>query len=157
MAGPVEVSVLVRSGERERRRTVREAVRAAHAAAAVLRRRLPPLSIAVVGDRRMRRLNRDYHGVDATTDVLAFPLDDAAAGPAGEVVVCAAVAARAGPRHGHPPRWELLLYVVHGVLHLLGESDARPAAAQRMRRLERRALARLGYDPGIRHLGASDA
>jgi probable rRNA maturation factor len=157
MHGPVEVSVLVRRGPRERRATGRDAARAARAAATVLRRRLPPLSIAVVGDRRMRRLNRDYHGVDATTDVLAFPLEDSrggAAGPAGEVIVCAPVAARAGRRHGHPARWELLLYVVHGVLHLLGESDARPAAALRMRRLERRALRSIGYDPGTQHVHA---
>jgi len=159
--GPVDVTILVRRAGAAKQRLTRDIVRAAHAAATVRRKRLPSLSIVVVGDRRMRALNRDFHDVDATTDVLAFPhraddepddLGAEARGTQGEVIVCAPVAARQGPRHGVDPRWELLLYVVHGVLHLLGEEDHQPAAAARMRRLERRALQLAGYDLGEGHL-----
>lgn len=34
------------------------------------------VSVAIVGDRRMKTLNRTYRGIDATTDVLSFPLND---------------------------------------------------------------------------------
>ncbi|MBI3560006.1 rRNA maturation RNase YbeY [Candidatus Gottesmanbacteria bacterium] len=39
-------------------------------------RRSAEVSVAIVGDRRMRELNRTYRNVDATTDVLSFPLND---------------------------------------------------------------------------------
>lgn len=34
------------------------------------------VSVAIVGDRRMKELNRTYRGIDSTTDVLSFPLND---------------------------------------------------------------------------------
>lgn len=147
-AGPrparVEIAVAVRCAPRARASLERELRRAVAAACAVGRRAVPSLSIAVVGDRRMRRLNRDYHGVDSTTDVLAFPLADERGGADGEIVVCAAVARREARRRGLDPTTELLLYAVHGTLHLLGEDDRARAAARRMRRLETAALARIG-------------
>lgn len=124
---------------------VREAV---VAAARVLRRRPPRLSVAIVGDRLMRRLNRDFHATDRTTDVLAFPLDDElvglAEGPEAEIVVCAPQARREARYRGLAYEVELLLYVVHGVLHLLGEDDGDPEGAARMRRLEMRAMDAIG-------------
>jgi probable rRNA maturation factor len=129
-------------------RMLRDAALAATAGRKALR-----LSIVVVGDRRMRRLNRDFHAVDETTDVLAFPLETTAPGGVdGEVIVCAPVARREARARGLPFATELTLYVVHGVLHLLGEDDAAPADARRMRRLERATLARLGIALPKSHL-----
>ena len=127
---------------------IEEAVRAA---ARRLRRAAPELSVAVVGDHRMRRLNREYHAVDSTTDVLAFPLDDGP-GPSGEVIVCAPCASRRARSRNIDPLAELLLYVVHGTLHLLGELDASREQAARMRRLEREVLAGVGLTLPIEHL-----
>lgn len=39
-------------------------------------RRDTEVSVSIIGDRRMRELNRTYRNVDATTDVLSFPLND---------------------------------------------------------------------------------
>ncbi len=131
-----------------RRRLIALFSRGIASAARTLRRAAPEISIAVLGDAAMRRVNRDFHRADCTTDVLAFPLDDAAAGRgragAGEVIVCAPFAAREAAARGIPWSSELVLYVVHGTLHLMGEDDRTIAAALRMRRLETRALARLG-------------
>jgi probable rRNA maturation factor len=86
------------------------------------------LSIACVGIRRMRRLNRDYHHVDAVTDVLAFDL--ALPGTmtrgylCGEVVVAPAVAAQRAPTYRQTYQDELMTYIVHGILHLLGYTDS---------------------------------
>ncbi|MFH0944048.1 MAG: rRNA maturation RNase YbeY [Planctomycetota bacterium] len=118
--------------------------RAVQAAARAVNRRTPELSVAVVGDRRMRRLNREFHGVDATTDVLAFPLEGQP-GPSGEIIVSAACARRRARSRDLSPVTELLLYVVHGALHLLGESDSCREGASRMRHLERTALSRIGH------------
>lgn len=111
------------------------------------------VSVAVIGDHRMRRINRDYHHADETTDVLAFPDDDPSSGFLGEVLVCAPEAFRQADRRSLPPLTELLLYAVHGTLHLLGEEDHTPIFARRMRRLEMRILGMIGYPLPDRHLG----
>jgi probable rRNA maturation factor len=76
------------------------------------------LAVELVGEDRIRELNREHRGKDAPTDVLAFPLDGAGpiAGPRelGDVVIC--------PEHCP----DLTEAAVHGALHLCGhdhESD----------------------------------
>ncbi len=99
------------------------------------------LSVAVVTDDAIRALNRRFLGRDRPTDVLAFPLDEAE----GEVVVSADRAVREAERRGVPPLAELMLYVVHGILHLSGYDDREPAAARRMHAETLRILRRLGH------------
>ncbi len=93
----------------------------------------------------MRALHRAHLGIDAPTDVLAFDLRDDPAAPAveGEVVVSGETAARQAPRFGVTPARELLRYVAHGVLHLVGHDDHDAAGRRRMRRAENRVLARI--------------
>ena len=106
------------------------------------------LSLLLIGDSRMRRLNRRYRGRDAPTDVLAFSLREAG-GPAssllGDVVISlpqASRQARAGRRSLDD---ELATLLIHGVLHLLGYDHERgDREARRMHRKEQaiwRALA----------------
>lgn len=70
------------------------------------------LSVELVGEERIRELNRDHRGKDEPTDVLSFPLDGAgpSAGPRelGDVMIC--------PEH----TIDLTEAAVHGVLHLCG-------------------------------------
>lgn len=123
------------------------AVRLIERAVAAARRQAPgapDVSVAIVGDRTMRRLNAEHHGEPRTTDVLAYPLDPDDEGIGGEVVVCWPEARRQARRRGLDPLDELLLYVVHGVLHLGGGRDDDPTAARRMREQEMAAMARIG-------------
>lgn len=109
------------------------------------------LSVAVVGDATMRRVNREYHDTDAPTDVLAFPL--AGAGDeefAGEVIVSLDTARREAAAHGVETGAELMLYVVHGVLHLCGYDDHSLADARRMHERTLAILEGLGYRNTIR-------
>ncbi len=77
--------------------------------------------IAVVGDKAIRRLNRQFHGVDAPTDVLSFP--SGAHQTLGDIVISYETA-RASARKAHwRTRDELDLLIVHGILHLLGYDD----------------------------------
>jgi probable rRNA maturation factor len=97
------------------------------------------LSLAIVSDPTMRRVNREFHDCDEPTDVLAFPLG--AGGRDGfdaEVVVSLDTARREAAAHGVEPAAELMLYVVHGVLHLTGHDDH---ALEDARRMHARALA----------------
>jgi probable rRNA maturation factor len=97
--------------------------------ARLVARKAPPtratgFSIVLAGDARVRRLNRDFRGKDASTDVLSFPsgvleLPDGTR-PLGEIVISVAQAARQAARAGHSLASELRLLVIHGYLHLLG-------------------------------------
>lgn len=117
--------------------------RAARAAAAAEGARGGSLSIAVVGARRMASLHLRHSGISGPTDVLTFDLSRGNRLD-GEIVVCAAVAARRAAERGIPFASELALYVVHGVLHLCGYDDHTPRGFQRMHAREDEVLARLG-------------
>ncbi|MBI3098708.1 MAG: rRNA maturation RNase YbeY [Planctomycetes bacterium] len=101
-------------------------------------RRTSSLHIVVVDDRAIRRLNRRHLGHDRTTDVIAFPLDgstaplSASSALLGEVYVSATTARREARRRGLPAREELIRYVIHGILHLCGYDDHRPADRKEM-------------------------
>lgn len=102
------------------------------------------LSIALVGDEEMAGLNRRYLGREGVTDVLAFPYESDERSLSGEIIVNAELAEREAAGRSHGPDDELTLYVVHGLLHLLGYDDREAEAAARMRERERAILETAG-------------
>ncbi len=108
------------------------------------------VSVAVVDDAAIQELNRRYLDHDFPTDVLSFALGDDEGPLEGEIVMSAETAARAAPRYGWSAEEELLLYAVHGALHLAGLDDQSPSDRARMRRRERASLERLGLAPPAR-------
>lgn len=106
------------------------------------------VSVALVDDAAMRAVNRDFHSCDEPTDVLAFALDRPRGAPAdafdAEVVVSVDTARLEAAERGVSPSAEVLLYVVHGVLHLLGEDDHDAVAYRRMHARALAILAALG-------------
>jgi len=98
----------------------------------------------------MAELSRAYRGVDAPTDVLAFPMAEGrfkALSPdlLGDVVISAETAARqAGPQGLEP---ELALLLIHGILHLLGYDHGALRERRAMWRKQRSLLAALGLPP----------
>ncbi len=117
------------------------------AALRVLADHAPPavrLSIAVVDDPTIHELNRRYLQHDYPTDVLSFVLEREADYLEGEVVVSSDTAVAQAAGYGLQPLDELLLYVMHGVLHLVGFDDKSPDMRQQMRCAERRYLEELG-------------
>ena len=105
------------------------------------------LSLAVVDDPLMHDLNRRYLQHDYSTDVLSFVLDSGSGRLDGEVIVSADTAAAASTRYGWSVEDELLLYVIHGTLHLVGYDDQTPADQAAMRERERFYLARFQLTP----------
>jgi len=122
-----------------------EAIRRVLSAALRREGKSAELSVALVDDHRMAELNRRYLGREGVTDVLAFPYGEGADEIEGEIVVNAELALRRGAGRPHGPEGELMLYVVHGVLHLLGYDDHRQDDVRRMRRREQAVLAAAGY------------
>ena len=102
------------------------------------------VSLAFVGDHAMRRINRDYRGVDRGTDVLSFSyLDEPhAGGVLGEIYVSPAVARRQAEDAGCPFAEEVARLCVHGTLHILGWEHDTPATRRRMLARQDRYLSR---------------
>jgi len=93
----------------------------------------------------MQGLNSDYLGHDAPTDVLAFDLrDDSGADEplpvVAEIYICLDVAVNAASQYSTSVAYEVLLYIVHGMLHLVGENDHEQIERRRMRRAETRVM-----------------
>ncbi len=95
------------------------------------------LSLLFVGDSYIKRLNRKYRDVDSKTDVLAFPMREgqrlSQKSPLlGDVVISVETAKREAVKRKRTIHKEMLLYLTHGVLHLLGYNDEDPKARKKM-------------------------
>lgn len=73
----------------------------------------------ITSDRELRRLNLQFRGKDAATDVLSFPAPEDAS--LGDIAVSAESAARQAAEFGHDSESEIRILMLHGVLHLLGQ------------------------------------
>lgn len=105
--------------------------------------------VRVVADGEMAAAHMEYAEVEGTTDVLTFDLSEpgeggSAAGLDVDVLACLDEAERQAAGRGHPARCELLLYVVHGVLHCLGFDDHDDDEYARMHAEEDRVLSAIG-------------
>ncbi len=111
------------------------------------------LTLVITGDDEIRDLNRRYRGVDASTDVLSFA--DAAADMRlvepvylGDVIISYPRAEAQAASAGHSVTAELLLLVVHGILHLLGHDHADRAEKRKMWAAQTEILNGLGVGTG---------
>jgi probable rRNA maturation factor len=132
------------------------------------------ISLALVDDAKIHEINRQFLGHDYPTDVISFRLDDdvhrtvadqsevghESVDPfprvgdseklpslTGELIVSTETAIREAVAHGWSPRAELVLYVVHGLLHLCGYDDLTDEARPAMRSRERELLRIWGFSP----------
>lgn len=111
------------------------------------------LSLSLVGDSRMRQLNRTYRQRDYATDVLAFPtvpFKGQEEPVLGDVIICLPTARAQAATFGNTPDQELLRLLIHGILHLLGYDHERsPKEAKRMQRKEQTLFRRLSPVPTL--------
>ena len=106
------------------------------------------LSIALIGQGRIRKINKRYRGKNRTTDVLAFPeskvlLEKFKVGPIqrtqnlGEIIICLREVNKNARKDNTTPEKELARVLIHGVLHLLGyDHEKSEAEAEKMRKKE---------------------
>jgi probable rRNA maturation factor len=122
------------------------------------RRARGTVTVALVGDHRVRALNRTYRRKDYATDVLSFPSGERTLlrhSPdrqsqmryLGDIVIARGVARRQAAAAGHSEDVELKVLALHGLLHLLGYDHERDGG--RMRRLEQRLRRKGGLREGL--------
>ena len=104
------------------------------------------LSFAFVDNNEIKRLNKKYFDSDDVTDVIAFPLDNRNNTLNGEIVVSVETAVDTAVKENVNIEGEIILYVVHGLLHLLGYSDVERDDAVVMHEKESNILKALGYN-----------
>ncbi|HTX02342.1 MAG TPA: rRNA maturation RNase YbeY [Candidatus Acidoferrales bacterium] len=103
------------------------------------------LSITLVGDAAIRKLNREYRHKDRSTDVLSFPLGDGAQKQLlGDVVISVATAKRQAAEYDATLEREIERLLIHGILHLLGHDHHERSERLRMEREERRLARSIG-------------
>ncbi|NQT28527.1 MAG: rRNA maturation RNase YbeY [Candidatus Omnitrophica bacterium] len=99
------------------------------------------LSILLCDDALIKKLNKKYFNKFSVTDVIAFPLtDDLEENYLGEVIVSVEEAVKVARRLGCKWQDELRLYLIHGILHLLGYDDRTRFKKARMEKEQERIL-----------------
>lgn len=115
------------------------------------------IGLSITDDDTVRNLNRDYRGVDESTDVLSFALTEGDYGNddpvfvmppdglhhLGEVVISYPRAVQQAVEHRRHSEDELAWLVVHGVLHLLGYDHDEPKRERQMRAMEKKVLSQV--------------
>jgi probable rRNA maturation factor len=156
-AAGLKIDVLVDSEHWKNAGTAKAVVRRAlKQAATTLSTKSAELAIVLTDDAAMRRLNRNWRGVDAPTNVLSFAtknpgnrhmrdrvsdeLDKRLGKHLGDIVLAYETVKREARREGKPFDHHLAHLAVHGFLHLLGYDHASSAEARRMETMERAVL-----------------
>ncbi|MBI2743183.1 MAG: rRNA maturation RNase YbeY [Chlamydiales bacterium] len=103
------------------------------------------ISVHFVSEKEISALHLHYFDDPTPTDTISFPID--APGERtistchlGEVFICPAVAIKYAKKNGLDPYQETTLYLVHGILHLIGFDDLTPEEKKEMRAQERRCM-----------------
>ena len=92
----------------------------------------------------MTRLHSQHSGIDGTTDVLTFDHGSDEQSIKADIAICVDVAHREATHRGHDLKNELLLYIVHGILHCCGFDDHDELSHQKMHQEEDRILNAIG-------------
>ena len=94
--------------------------------------------IALVSDKEMAQVNWQFLQHEGATDVITFDHESTRTKLHGELFICVDVAVTQAKEFKSSWQSELVRYVVHGVLHLLGYDDLKPALRRKMKREENR-------------------
>lgn len=104
------------------------------------------VSLAIVDDATIHDVNLRFLNHDEPTDVVSFVLEEDETSLDGEIVLGADTAARSAAQLQVRADDELLLYAVHGALHLVGYDDLSDAPRREMRAQEKKYLAIVGVE-----------
>jgi probable rRNA maturation factor len=90
------------------------------------------VEVSIVSDEAIAAVHGEFMDDPTPTDVITFHH--------GEILISVDTATREAPAHGHALEEELLLYILHGLLHLNGYDDLTPPARDRMHRRQEEIL-----------------
>lgn len=103
------------------------------------------VSISFVTTKKICELHQEYFNDPNTTDCISFPMDDESSEyrVLGEVFICPQTAIDYTHLHGGNAYEECTLYIIHGLLHLMGYDDLEPRLKAIMRRAEKKHMTNL--------------
>jgi probable rRNA maturation factor len=104
---------------------------------------LSELTVCFVDDKAIRQLNRKYLGHNSATDVLTFDISTTAGEITCDIIISTDTAIRNARIFQTTHSYEIKLYIIHGLLHLLGYRDRSPKQRQVMHRKERQVLSKV--------------
>ena len=145
---PTGVEITVSNRQRRWRVNTRLLARLAERVLELVHDNRSRLSIVLVDDAAIAKLNAQYHDTPGPTDILSFDYGD----EEGELIISVEQAMTHARRYRSTPDRELVLYLVHGILHLHGHDDRTPPDRRRMRAAERQLMVSLTRDPGFHGL-----
>lgn len=106
------------------------------------------ISISIVDEEEIKKLNNEYRGVDNVTDVLSFPLFEKyeipSEGMLGDIVICSKRVIEQAEEFGHSEEREFVYLTVHSLLHLLGYDHIEEDDRIEMRTKEKEIMKALG-------------
>jgi probable rRNA maturation factor len=106
------------------------------------------VTVLLTTDAAIRKLNRQFRGMNKATDVLSFPAEGVGAEKlAGDLAISVATAGKQAREQGHPIEMEIKVLMLHGVLHLAGYDHETDDG--QMARREQRLRTRLGLPSGL--------
>jgi probable rRNA maturation factor len=103
------------------------------------------LSIAFVDNNEIKKVHQRFLSSDEVTDVISFPLGGESGFVNGEIVVSVETALEVANSKQSSVEGEIILYVIHGILHLLGFDDNNRVNSKIMHEKEVEVLSFLGY------------
>ena len=115
------------------------------------------VSISIVDDPTIHRLNREHLDHDWPTDVISFVFENDEGHIDGEIIASVDTAARLAEQAACSTEDELLLYIIHGLLHLAGLDDTAPETRLQMRQTEQDCLTALHIPTAATHLTRWDS
>lgn len=95
------------------------------------------ISFYFVSEKKISSLHKDFFNDPTVTDCITFPIDQDFL---GEVFICPSVAISYAKKHNLCPIEETILYLIHGVLHLIGHDDLEKEKRKVMRLWEKKCL-----------------
>lgn len=98
------------------------------------------ISIYFVTSKKIAKLHAEFFDDPTPTDCISFPIDK---DHLGEIFVCPEVAIQYAKKHKIDPHQETALYIIHGILHLIGYDDLEKKAKQAMRKKEKSCMRHL--------------
>jgi probable rRNA maturation factor len=104
------------------------------------------IGVRITNDASIRQLNAQHLGHDYATDVISFGYEADSPRVDGELVASVDTAMQKAAEIQWPFRHELLLYIVHGVLHICGMDDYEEIDRAAMRKAEQDVFLELGID-----------
>lgn len=107
------------------------------------------LSLWLVGDRKIKTLNKKFLGHNWATDVISFSQQEgkklnSKIVPLGDLIISNETAARQALEYGNSFWYEFCFYICHGTLHLMGYDDAAPREAKQMEKIQKKILKKAG-------------